>query len=1079
MGASAADHYEVRFRETGTLGWSDVYRAPALAELALDGLDRTRQYDFEARSVSACGAKSVWVGVNYTIPLPPPLPTPTVPTTLGVVDGIQIDWGDADGDRGDITWEVQRAAALAGPWTTIAKVKGSSWTDTLADSGNYYYRVRSIDFFGNVGAWQVVAGPGSVSISTVENINQEIIDRIAAVAQEAQDRADAIVAEAAARADALLNEQLTREAAITTEQTIRQSADDSLAQSISTLAAGTGEQFDSKKVWYFDTDLESWTGNGAPTVANGYLRPAAHATDPWVASPVFPIDGAAYKYLKARIKRVGAPTWQGVMFWATVAEPIFSGHSVTIPEPAFDADGDATIDFKDVPWAGDVNRWRLDLSTAQTATDYFLIDWVAIGRPTPGASIAALQDESTARITGDAAEAAQRTTLATQMRGGYTGTDVEAVTSGLLYAERQARSTADSAMASDITALEATVDDPVTGVEATASAMTALDARVTSAEGVNTAQASSITNIKASLSGSGNLIPNCGFEADLAGWAIVSATIPSPLMLRDNPNASWVIVGTHCLALRTVGATTAGQYARAYSQLVAVDPTQSYIASTWFAVDRCNATLYVFWYDAAGSFISASNVPFTDQSTGGNTFDKHTRVYFKANPPANATRARVVLELLATGENDPYLWCTRPMLEQVGAEQTTPSPWNDANTGLATATQLLDVRVTSTEAGVASYQASWSVLLDVNGRISGVTSINDGNSSSFTVLADKFGVYSPLGDSLTWSAGIITSQKGSNAVKLGAGIGVESDPMILYYGPAGASSTRTLALAKVGITAGGKTKLAGTWSNYVSGWDSGAAITTSWTTASPAVVTISVAAGVFNTSGQTISYSASSANVSQARSTTVKYYLYYSDAGQSGGAKTLNISTDYRVQYNNPDNVFVGSVSVAVPASGTGGGGGQNPCVSVDSRVIRRAACGAGEEARAGDIRVGDYLRLVDGRWGRVTYSQRAWSARVRVKGCASLTCSTSAPLGLVGGGQVLAPAARGALLDALCGEARCTDRITRMEDAGPGWVQHITCEDAFFWARDRDNLLSRFIGWLMRRPRRYLSHHNIKFDPV
>jgi len=70
---------------------------------------------------------------------------------------------------------------------------------------------------------------------------------------------------------------------------------------------------------------------------------------------------------------------------------------------------------------------------------------------------AAIQDEATARANADSAEALQRTTLATQLRGGYTGSDLGQVTTGLIFQERQARSEQDSALAQQISLLTAGV----------------------------------------------------------------------------------------------------------------------------------------------------------------------------------------------------------------------------------------------------------------------------------------------------------------------------------------------------------------------------------------------------------------------------------------------------------------------------------------------------------------------------------------------------------------------------------------------------------------------------------------------
>ena len=70
---------------------------------------------------------------------------------------------------------------------------------------------------------------------------------------------------------------------------------------------------------------------------------------------------------------------------------------------------------------------------------------------------AAIQTEASTRASAIASEATSRDTLATQMRGTYSGTDVSLLTSGLLYSERQARSTADSALSTSITGLSSTV----------------------------------------------------------------------------------------------------------------------------------------------------------------------------------------------------------------------------------------------------------------------------------------------------------------------------------------------------------------------------------------------------------------------------------------------------------------------------------------------------------------------------------------------------------------------------------------------------------------------------------------------
>ncbi|MFY4801858.1 phage tail tip fiber protein, partial [Klebsiella pneumoniae] len=73
---------------------------------------------------------------------------------------------------------------------------------------------------------------------------------------------------------------------------------------------------------------------------------------------------------------------------------------------------------------------------------------IAVGRPTPGAGMAALQEEQQARANADTAEAQARSTLAAQIRGSSESGNLDDIRSGLIYQEKNARITADAAEAS-------------------------------------------------------------------------------------------------------------------------------------------------------------------------------------------------------------------------------------------------------------------------------------------------------------------------------------------------------------------------------------------------------------------------------------------------------------------------------------------------------------------------------------------------------------------------------------------------------------------------------------------------------
>ena len=110
---------------------------------------------------------------------------------------------------------------------------------------------------------------------------------------------------------------------------------------------------------------------------------------------------------------------------------------------------------------GDIVKYNGGLYKALGATtgnlptdeDY----WLKIGDYSSLADVVAAHTAEIAVLTSDlGAEVSARETLATQLRGSYTGTDISSITSGLLYSERVARATADEGLASSITVIGAT-----------------------------------------------------------------------------------------------------------------------------------------------------------------------------------------------------------------------------------------------------------------------------------------------------------------------------------------------------------------------------------------------------------------------------------------------------------------------------------------------------------------------------------------------------------------------------------------------------------------------------------------------
>ncbi len=325
----------------------------------------------------------------------------------------------------------------------------------------------------------------ALDIKTANAINTETLNRISSIEDEAR-----------ARADALLQEKNNRQSEISNLSTQVQTVNESLAQQISQIAAGTGEQFYSLKIWYFDTNSEGWTEDDGGTVPmsvtdDGWLK-SSNSTASCRSPNNMVIDANAYRFLKLRIKKVGKPTWSGKLYWIGASEQGWSeSRSLVIDEPEYDANGVATLTIHDIDWRASttIRRFRFDFLKNQSDTNNLLIDWVAVGRPTPGAGMAALQDEKSARVDADAAEAANRNALAVQMRGSYEGNDLSKVGSGLIFQEQLARVTADKAEAMARQSLETKVDDSVSNINKSLDTLNTQDK----------AMASDITGLKSSL----------------------------------------------------------------------------------------------------------------------------------------------------------------------------------------------------------------------------------------------------------------------------------------------------------------------------------------------------------------------------------------------------------------------------------------------------------------------------------------------------------------------------------------------------------------------------------------------------
>jgi len=199
--------------------------------------------------------------------------TPTVPqnvATSGALANIIVSW-DEPIYRGHAYAEIWAAEAPEGGGTPVigdailvGMAPGVLFAHNVGSAATRWYWVRFINIDGVAGPYNATDGvQGSTGVDpaylltlltgeiTESQLYQDLSDRIdlidgdasmvgsvaARIASEAAARAADIAIEATARANAIASEAAARGAAITSEATTRQSADNSLAQDISTLTA--------------------------------------------------------------------------------------------------------------------------------------------------------------------------------------------------------------------------------------------------------------------------------------------------------------------------------------------------------------------------------------------------------------------------------------------------------------------------------------------------------------------------------------------------------------------------------------------------------------------------------------------------------------------------------------------------------------------------------------------------------------------------------------------------------------------------------------------------------------------------
>ncbi|KOB07014.1 hypothetical protein AE923_14765 [Xanthomonas arboricola] len=325
-----------------------------------------------------------------------------------------------------------------------------------------------------------------------------------------------------------------------------------------------------------------------------------------------------------------------------------------------------------------------------------------------------------------------------------------------------------------------TVQSQIAG-KADATALQALQTQVTQVGNEVTSLSTALTSVRSQTGGGANILNNSTFEADLSGWSVYYNQDGGATTLVRQLPGTWVPGGCYALEIqRTQNPNLYGDFV-VQSAGMSAEPGASYCASAYGGRQRCTADIGIAFYNSADQMLESQfSLPFA--ASGGNSLTAYDRKGVFRRAPAGTVRVRMLVRIRAPYDNasqfGPVLCVVKPAINEVAAATTVIPPWAPSATAIefkyASATQSLSTRLTVAENGVANYEASWNMALDVNGRVVGLRSVNNGTTGTIDFVFDKvrfIGVNSSSGRSEIINGKIYCyASNGVQVIALGPGV---------------------------------------------------------------------------------------------------------------------------------------------------------------------------------------------------------------------------------------------------------------------------------------------------------------------
>lgn len=335
---------------------------------------------------------------------------------------------------------------------------------------------------------------------------------------------------------------------------------ETLAKQISMVSASGNNEFDSGVIYFFDDGAENWIDSKnkvADVNSEGWIKLGHNANSWMITSSAFNTDLNASKYneIRLRIRKIGDPLNDLVVSVQDNAG-VVQARVVDKGDYQFDTQNSVVLSIKTSWTIKTISKISISRGSASSydALNYFEVDWVAIGRPSPSASYSTVTEETIARVKGDEVSNAKIEALRSEYKD-----DIKS-TNSRIDEESSTRVNQNEANAKRFTNIETeagTLNKTVSGhtglIETNSNATEAntkelknlrsqfgntalsevLKTYSTTAN-TNESITNAINNYSSSLTiGGTNLIDNSSFENDMEGWSYNYLTSANVTVVED------------------------------------------------------------------------------------------------------------------------------------------------------------------------------------------------------------------------------------------------------------------------------------------------------------------------------------------------------------------------------------------------------------------------------------------------------------------------------------------------------------------------------------------------------------------